>query len=239
MTPGSRPFEPSFSADELHAASEEAHKHGRRVAVHALNAEAIRRSIAAGVDTIEHCLWNDRDGQPAFDVDAARDLVQRGLFVGVNLTGIDRILLSDRAPDAAVAAIRREKLRARWASARQMLAIGANVMLSSDAGTRYARFEDFGLTLACAVEALELTPIEAIHRATLVPARALGIDEEVGSVEIGKRADLLIVEGDPSQAIDDIQRIREVWRDGRCVAGADVIARPAEVSMLVPEADLT
>jgi imidazolonepropionase-like amidohydrolase len=172
MTPGSRPYEPSFSSAELHAAAEEAHQHGRRVAVHALNAEAIRRSIAAGVDTIEHCLWNGHDGQPAFDVDAAHDLVQRGIFVGVNMTGIDRILLSERAPDAATAAVRRAKLRARWAAARQMLALGANVMLSSDAGTRYARFEDFGLTLACAVEALDLAPIEAIHRASLVPARA-------------------------------------------------------------------
>jgi imidazolonepropionase-like amidohydrolase len=74
-----------------------------------------------------------------------------------------------------------------------------------------------------------------------VPAwcpRALGIGEEVGSVEVGKRADLLVVEGDPSQSIKDIQRVHEVWRDGRRVARADVVARPAEVPMLVPEADL-
>jgi len=238
MTPGSRPFDPSFSIVELRAASEEAHKHGRRVAVHALNAEAIRRSITAGVDTIEHCLWNGLDGRSAFDVDAACDLVQRGIFVGVNMAGIDRILLSEFAPDAAAAAVRRDKLRARWAAARQMLALGANVMLSSDAGTRYARFEDFGLTLACAVEALDLTPIEAIHRASLVPAQALGIEEKVGSVEVGKRADLLIVEGDPSRSTKDIQRVHEVWRDGRRVACADVVARPAEVSIVVPEADL-
>lgn len=215
MTPDSHPFLPQYTAAELAAAAAAAHAAGRRVAVHALNAEAIRRSVAAGVDTIEHCLWNGPDGQPAYDASVGADIVARGIWVGVNMAGVDRILLpnTDDTPDLASA--HRSTLRQRWAAARDMLALGARIMISSDAGTRFGRFEDFHLSLACAIEALDLSPTEAIHRATLVPAQALGLGDQVGSIEPGKCADLVVVGGDPATRIGDMARIREVWRDGR------------------------
>jgi imidazolonepropionase-like amidohydrolase len=214
MTPGSEPFTATYSEAELRAAVDQAHLSERRVAVHALNAESIRRAIAADVDSIEHCLWNGPDGQYAFDATAAREMVRRGsIFVGANMAGIDRILLPADAP--------RKQLRERWAGTREMLALGARVMLSSDAGTRGTRFDEFGLSLVCGVEALDVSPLEAIHRATLVPAEALGVDTDLGTIEIGKRADLVVVDGDPARTISDIRRVREVWQDGHIVARPD------------------
>jgi len=237
MTPGSDPLQPQYSATALAAATAEAHQRGRRVAVHALNAEAIRRATAAGVDSVEHCLWNGPDGQYAFDARAARELVDRGIWIGTNMAGVDRILLPAADDEPHVTAAHRHTLRQRWAGARELLSLGARVMISSDAGTRYARFEDFSLSLVCAVHALDLSPLETIHRATLVPARATGLGDDLGSLQPGKRADILVVEGDPSIDVADMRRVREVWCDGqpRVLRGAFVA--PESRPLIVPEVD--
>ncbi len=60
-----------------------------------------------------------------------------------------------------------------------------------------------------------MTPMEAIESATIVPARAMKMDGETGSVEVGKRADLVLVEGDPLRNISDVRRVESVVKDGR------------------------
>jgi imidazolonepropionase-like amidohydrolase len=64
------------------------------------------------------------------------------------------------------------------------------------------------------VEADGLTPLEAIKTATLNGAIALGVDKKIGTIEPGKSADLLIIDGDPSKNINDIQKIQYVFRNG-------------------------
>jgi imidazolonepropionase-like amidohydrolase len=60
-----------------------------------------------------------------------------------------------------------------------------------------------------------MTPMEAIQSATLVPARAMGLDRDSGTVEVGKRADLILVDGDPLQDITMLRRVTRVVADGR------------------------
>jgi imidazolonepropionase-like amidohydrolase len=64
------------------------------------------------------------------------------------------------------------------------------------------------------VEADRFTPLEAIKIATLNGAIALGFDKEIGTIEIGKNADLLIIDGDPSINISDIRKVQYVFRNG-------------------------
>jgi imidazolonepropionase-like amidohydrolase len=59
------------------------------------------------------------------------------------------------------------------------------------------------------------TPMEAIQAATIVPARVMHLDREVGTVAAGKRADLLVVDGDPLRRIADLRRVRLVVANGR------------------------
>ena len=66
------------------------------------------------------------------------------------------------------------------------------------------------------------TPMEAIQAATLVPARVMGLDKEVGTVEAGKRADLILIEGDPLESISNIRNVRWVVAAGRLFNPADL-----------------
>ena len=66
------------------------------------------------------------------------------------------------------------------------------------------------------------TPMEAIQAATIVPARVMGLDKEVGTVEAGKRADLILVEGDPLQSVSSLRNVRWVVAGGRLFNPADL-----------------
>ena len=65
-----------------------------------------------------------------------------------------------------------------------------------------------------------MTPLAALQTATLVPARVMKLDRDSGSIEVGKRADLVLVDGDPSQNISDIRRVVSVVKDGRLYSSA-------------------
>jgi hypothetical protein len=79
-----------------------------------------------------------------------------------------------------------------------------------DVGDTLARHRELELYVASG-----FTPMEAIQAATIVPARVMHLDREVGTVAAGKRADLLIVDGDPLRRITDLRRVRLVVANGR------------------------
>ena len=99
------------------------------------------------------------------------------------------------------------------------------LVISSDAGPFAARFGHLHYGLELAVEA-GMTPRDAIDAATRIAAEACGVGSQVGTLETGKAADILIVEGDP---LDDIRRVAAplaVYRDGQ-----RVFAYPGETLM--------
>lgn len=236
MTAGSNPLQPQYTVAELQEAVHESHRLQRRVAAHILNAETVRRCVAAGVDTLEHCLWNTPQGVPDYDAEVVERLAGAPMWVGITMAGIDRVLLPAAGDTREQAAKKLAALRAKHAPSRRMLEAGVKIMISSDAGVRYTRFEDFALSLVCAVEGLGISAVEAIHRATQVPADAIGLSTELGSVEVGKRADLVLVAGDPSRDAGAMARVQQVWRDGRLVLddGA-LVALPGNIPLALPE----
>lgn len=235
MTAGSNPLLPQYSPEELREIVGEAHRLGRRVAAHSLNAESIRRAVTAGVDTIEHCLWRDETGLPEYDGDTVEQMAAQQLWVGITMAGIDRVLLPE-ATDATENGSSETALWQKHAGTRRMREAGVRIMISSDAGVRFTRFEDFYLSLLCAVEGLGINPVEAIHRATLVPAEALGLGAEIGSIAPGKCADLLLVEGDPAQHIGDVRNVKRVWQRGRLVVEDGMIRMPDPIPLQIPAA---
>ena len=225
MTGGSNPLRPQYTRDELTAAAAEAHRLGRPIAAHVLNAEAIRSCLAAAVDTIEHCLWLAPDGTVAYDANAVDELVRTRCCVGVTVSGLLRGLLPDGDDDPGERERRRVALRERFAPERRMKAAGVHLVLHTDAGVRLTPFAAFSRGLEVAVAAIDLTPREAIQMVTRLPAEGVGL-ADLGTVEPGKRADLVAVDGDPAASVADLARVRHVWRDGRRLVRDSLLSRP-------------
>jgi imidazolonepropionase-like amidohydrolase len=231
MTRESNVLEPQFDAADLQLAVTEAHRFGRRVAAHSLNAESVRRGIAAGVDTLEHCYWRDPEGNYLDTSDLIALLAPTTTSVVVTMAGIARALLAGREPgpqveqDAAVAASPTGALSSDYRWAREVADAGVNVVLASDAGVRFTPFRRFDETVQCGVEALGVTPSEAVAMATHHAAIALGIEAEVGLVEPGFIADLVVLEG--RDVSTRLGAVSEVYRDGRVVARDAQLVLPA------------
>ncbi len=220
MTSGSDPLTPQFTDDELRAVVGAAHAAGCQVAAHAHSTEAIRAATAAGVDTIEHCSWRAPDGTLKVAHGSVVEIVERGIHVVLTMAGIQRGLLSDGADhtDALQLVARKNSdtgnLRDDFSWARDMLAAGARLVLASDAGVRLTPFDLFRLTIRCGMEALDLTASQAIGLATLGAAEALGVETAVGSVELGKVADLVALAGVIDDSTTHLGPIRQVWQGG-------------------------
>lgn len=223
MTHGSNPRLPQYSEAELAVVVDEAHRLGRRVAAHALNTESIRRAVAAGVDTVEHCGWRGVDGAEDVAADVVAEMARRGTWAVVTFAGINRLLLPEYAGDdsperaAALSMSNHEDLARDFAWVRTLREAGVPVAVASDAGVRFTPFRRFDESVHCGIDALGIDAAEVISLATWRAAQALGIADEVGSLATGMRADLVVLSGKLTGATKRLGPIRQVWRDGRVV----------------------
>ncbi|MGQ0569482.1 MAG: amidohydrolase family protein [Armatimonadota bacterium] len=226
MTEGSHPLRPQYGPDDLQITVKEAHHLGRPVAAHVLNAEAIRYCVAAGVDTFEHCLWQAPDGRMEYDEAVALEIVRSRRHVGVTGSGVVRQLLPAAGDLPDEGAKKHAALWERFAGERAMRASGVRMMLHTDAGVRFTPFAEFARALEVAILGIGITPMEAISMVTRVPAEGLGLGADLGTVEPGKQADLVAVEGDPLADVSNLGRVRYVWRDGRMVVHDGMVSSP-------------
>ncbi len=228
MTPGSNPAQPQYRQEELDALVEDAHRLGRRVAAHVGAVEGIRRCLLAGVDTLEHGNWLQPDGTVGYDPAVAELWVRQGAYLGLAVAGYDRLnLRRDRFADAAAHHDALVALYRKYAPFRALRAAGVPIMVSSDAGVRLTPFRHFWLSLQAYSFAMEVSAAETLRGATSVAAAGLGLDAEVGVVVPGKRADLLVVAGDPLSDLSDLSRVHLVLCDGRVVVEDGRLVAPA------------
>jgi imidazolonepropionase-like amidohydrolase len=95
-----------------------------------------------------------------------------------------------------------------------MLARGVPIIGSTDAGVANLTLDAMPGELEAAVEELGLTPMQSVTAATFTGATAMDREGEIGSLQVGRRADFLVIEGDPSTTMADIHRQRWVFKDG-------------------------
>ncbi|MGQ0663384.1 MAG: amidohydrolase family protein [Pseudomonadota bacterium] len=203
-----------FSPAEFDVAVETAKLAGLPVAVHAHNKTAILRSIRAGCRSIEHGMHFDEEC-----AEAARD---RGTFLVPTLTVMDRIL--QHGPQAGIPAFMIDNVRARTTKhhdyVRYAHGIGANIACGTDAGSLLTPHGSAGREVGHLVDC-GLSVLQAIQVATHNTARLLMAEREIGSLEAGKFADLIVVEGDviaDVRAIEVAGNMRHVLIAGREVA---------------------
>jgi len=206
------PGSPQLTVEELRVAVEEAHKAGRRVAAHAYSIEAIGNALDAGVDSIEHGSFIDRD--------TAGRMRESGTYL-VPTMSVYRAM-SERGPElGAPEYIRRktaEVLEASREAFRLALEAGVPVAAGTDCGAPGHPHGTLLEELMLMVES-GASPVQALRFGTSAAADLLGLGDEVGSLEPGKRADLLAVDGDPTSEILALRDVRLVLRDGSGVAG--------------------
>jgi imidazolonepropionase-like amidohydrolase len=208
MTPGSKPHEAQYSADDLRIAVEEAHRHGLPITAHAHGPAAIRHAMAAGVDGLEHVSFMTEDDVDEIPDDLLAVFAQGRPVLGMTLG----MKLDPTAPPLpGPMAVRMPKL---IANAQRMYAAGARMIVGSDAGIAPFKPADAARYAVPQLMSLGMTPAEALRTLTASGAAAIGLGDRKGRVAPGYDADLLIVDGDPLTDPSAIHRIRAVYIGG-------------------------
>lgn len=205
---GHGPKDAAFDADEIRALVDEAHALGRRVMCHAVGGPGLRLAIEAGVDSIEHgCYLNE-------DPELIAMMAERGTFFVPTLTVY---AYHRESPQPHVRARTRALREHHLESLRRALEAGVKIVAGTDAGGH--DHPSNALELRHLVEA-GMPPMQALRAATGLAAECLGLEREIGTVEKGKWADLVLVEGDPLRDIrvlQDPRRVRLVIKGGETV----------------------
>ena len=223
MTPGSNAGRAQFTIDELRAMVDDAHRLGRHVAAHCLGAEGMAYAVEAGVDTIEHGNWLDESGDHhAFDEDLAQRMAARGTYRNM-ATQPDRELaeLPLNRPLSEAQRRRLELSQERWYWFRKGIELGVPSFFSTDAiyGQWGDECTDLPWLTVLLGERGGLEAHAALRMVTEVPARAVGLEREAGSIAPGRRADLLVLRANPLESLRALLEVEAVYQDGRRVAG--------------------
>jgi imidazolonepropionase-like amidohydrolase len=214
LTPGVEPGAAQFTEEELRAGVEEAHKAGRKTATHAMGTEGILNALRAGIDSIEHGVFLD---------DEAISLLKK-LNVPLIPTLSAAYHIERKAAEGGIPAYAIEKNQrvkphhlksVRTAREAQIL-----VAMGTDAGTPLNRHGQNLREAQLLVEMGGYSPSDALRAATGLAAQVLGMEKEVGTVDEGKFADLVVVDGNPLEDIGILlkpEAIALVMQGGRVV----------------------
>jgi len=199
---------PNFTADELRAIVDEAHRLGIKVAVHATGYEGIDQALRAGADSIEHGF--------GLTGDLAARMAKQGTYLVPTLTAFRGMIASDSPAE------QKQALALVTAAFKYALAANVRIANGSDAGA-YPWVQGLGGELAFLVEQ-GMTPVQALRAATSVAGQLLaprcGAEQRdcpghaLGVLAAGGVADVIAVEGDPIKDIRTVTKVRFVMKDG-------------------------
>ena len=216
MTPGSNVCAAQYTADQLRALVEDARRLGKTVAAHGQGTAGIRNAVAAGVNVIEHCTWVSpaAGNQIEYDESVAEEMARRGIFMDPTISPGSR--LQDADP-ATLRPSQREtrQIRPRVIEAhRRSIELGVEIAAGTDAGVANLPLDGLPRELRLHQSQLGLSPAQAIRGATYNAARSVGLEADFGTLQPGRRADVLIVAGNPLEDLDALEQVRAVYKDG-------------------------
>ena len=205
LSKGDQPGTPQYSLEEMQAIAEEAHKLGRKVAAHAHGTQSIKDAIRAGIDSVEHSSLIDDAG-----IALAK---QRGTYLVFDIYNDDFILQEGTKAGMLPESIEKEKKlgRLQRENFRKTFQSGAKMAFGTDSGVyphgdnakQFAKMVEWGMK-----------PIDAIQAATINAADLIGWSEKVGSLEKGRYADLIAVDGNPLSDVRILESAKFVVKGG-------------------------
>jgi imidazolonepropionase-like amidohydrolase len=203
----------TMSDEQLAAACGEAKAQGLRSVVHAHSAESMRAAALAGCSQIEHGVFATPE--------VLKLLAERKVYFDPQVCLVFRNYLDNRAKyqgignynDSGFASMERALPMASKMYQQAIATPGLDVVFGTDAvaGAHGRNVEE----LVCRVKDGGQKPMDAIVSATSLNARAMGMADSLGTVAVGKLADLIAVEGDPSRDIEALRRVVFVMKDGK------------------------
>jgi imidazolonepropionase-like amidohydrolase len=211
LSPGDDPRHTTYTLEEMQAAVSEARRLGRHVVAHTHGKEGVIWASNAGVRSVDHASY--------LDDEAAAVLKRNGTYYVPTLYVVEPILaegnpLKIEKENLDKARVVREHMRRAFRSA---LKAGVKIAFGSDAGV----FPHGDQTRELAIYVAEgMTPMRALQSATRVAAECMSLEDEIGTVEKGRYADLIAVRGNPLQDITEIERVAWVMKGGRIVRDA-------------------
>jgi imidazolonepropionase-like amidohydrolase len=205
---GQAQYEVTYPLPVLQALIDQAHRLGKKTGCHVYGGEGQRNAIIAGCDTIEH----------AFDLDQEQSnmMVAKGLYYDPTLVRYIEPYMDDNDAKNTGSKYRIipifEKAVAMAAATK-----GLKIMVGSGAdGSTYAHGTQ-ALDLEALVKYAGMSPARVIQSVTTINAEALGWQDQIGSIEKGKYADLIAVSGDPLEDITELQRVKFVMKGGKII----------------------
>ena len=207
--PGHGPHDGAFNLDEMQALVEEAHALDRRVICHALGGRGLKIAVEAGVDSIDHGCY----------LDEAPELLDKMASRGIFFVPTFAVYDYHRKSPVPHVRERAQALEAHHtASLKKALAAGIKIAAGTDAGGHGHPAN--AMEIACLVRA-GMTPLQALRAATGWAAECIGRGHDLGTIEKGKLADIVVVAGDPLADVSILQKPQQialVIKDGEIAA---------------------
>lgn len=206
MTKGVEPGSAQLTMEEMKVCVEEAHKAGKKTATHAQGNQGIRNALDAGIDSIEHGIYLD-------DVTINQMLMQ-GTYLVPTLAAPKCIV--DHGEGILPDYVMRKShmvIDAHVDSFKRAYAAGVKIAVGTDAGTPYNAHSKTSYELELMVE-YGVTPMDAITFATHNSAECLGIEKTHGTIEVGKFADMIVLEKNPLEDITALRNVNKVYKHG-------------------------
>jgi len=205
MTAGEGMQESQFLPDEIQAATEVAHQKGKRVCVHAWGTAGIKTAVRGGVDSIEHGLLDD---------EAIEMMVENDVFYvpTLNVTQDEERILERGMPDFMVAKVL-GSAKAHLEGFQKALKAGVKIACGADSSP----VADFSLSEIEHLVRAGMTEMEALIAATRTSADLCGAADRMGTAEVGKLADLIVVSANPLEDISNIRKLKLVLKGGNLV----------------------
>jgi len=208
LTPQSNRRGTQYNYNEIRTVVEEAHLRGKKVAAHALCTKGIIDSVNAGVDTIEHCAWLNSEKGFIYDNEIVKKMVDNNIYVNPSLPATARYLSRVLPEEKEYLFKNRIKLL------RNVFDSGVKILAGTDAGVPEVGFNDLVYSIKLLSEYIGLSKIQSIFAATINNACALGIGDITGSIEEGKLADIVVVDGNPLENLDALEKVVMVIKNG-------------------------
>jgi len=194
-----------YTLEEMKSIVDEAHMAGLKVAAHAHGAVGIATAIRAGVDSIEHASY--------ITPTSIRLAREKGTYLSMDVYVSDYILSEGEAAGILEESLAKERIvgKIQRENFKKAVASGANIAFGTDAavyphgqnGRQFAYMVDWGMT-----------PLQSIQAATINNADLFGWSDKIGTIEVGKFADIIAVNEDPLENINILEDISFVMKGG-------------------------